>query len=339
MMSIPLPILAAALCVVIAPLMLRLDLGRRAAAVMFALLFIDFGIQSLLVGVRFGYGIEHFITFQRVLPLTVGPLLFLGFSCLTVPKDIFARQVLLHLGSAVLIAIGLSLFADIYREFDVVISVSYLLYIGLLVRLWRKGQDHLIYAKLDVSGSTSRWMLSAVALLLLLLALDTAIALSFVLFEGTQAPALVTFGSALLIGSLIFILTKMPHPTAPKTDGIAISTAPDSETSLEHSAREVLERSKLYLDPDLSVQRLARRLSVPERTLSAAINQSQGMNVSQYVNGFRLRHAADLLRTTSDPVSKVMAQSGFLTRSNFYREFQRVYGQSPAQFRKEPIRE
>ena len=97
----------------------------------------------------------------------------------------------------------------------------------------------------------------------------------------------------------------------------------------------MLEKSQLYLDPDLSVQRLARRLHLPVRTLSSAINQSEGINVSQWVNGFRLAHAAQLLETTKAPVSDVMTQSGFLTRSNFYREFQRVYGQSPASYRQD----
>jgi len=87
------------------------------------------------------------------------------------------------------------------------------------------------------------------------------------------------------------------------------------------------------LDPELSVQRLAKRMHLPVRSLSAAINQSQGMNVSQYVNSFRLEHAAGLLRDSSDSVIEIMSASGFLTRSNFYREFQRVYGQTPSEFR------
>ena len=36
----------------------------------------------------------------------------------------------------------------------------------------------------------------------------------------------------------------------------------------------------------------------------------------------------------NDSVTKIAAESGFLTRSNFYREFQRVYDQSPTEYRK-----
>ncbi|MDF3415687.1 helix-turn-helix transcriptional regulator [Sulfitobacter sp. M57] len=337
MLSVPLPILAALLCAVIAPLMLRLDLGRRISGVLFALLFTSFALQSLLVGMRFGYGVERFITFQRVLPMSAGPLLYLGFLALTLDGTRFRQQALLHLGAAFGLALGLGLFANIFRDFDLVISASYLIYTALLVRLARRGPDNLIHARLDIARPVIRWIYGAVGLLLALLVLDTAIALSFVMTRGTNAPALVTFGSGLLILLLLLILTSIPTLMALQRNTKA---KPDpavegEETKLEAAARALLERSQIYLDPDLTVQRIARRLSVPERSLSNAINFSQGMNVSQYVNGFRLAHAAGLLRETEDSVAKVMSQSGFLTRSNFYREFQRVYGQSPASYRAE----
>ncbi|WP_293451879.1 helix-turn-helix transcriptional regulator, partial [Planktotalea sp.] len=107
----------------------------------------------------------------------------------------------------------------------------------------------------------------------------------------------------------------------------------DDNVRLEQDARALLISTQLYLEPDLSVQRLSRRLHVTVRALSVAINRTQDMNVSQYVNYFRMEHAADLLLGTDQSVAKVMAQSGFLTRSSFYREFQRVYGCSPAAYR------
>lgn len=336
MVSVPLPILAALLCAVIAPLLLRLDLGRRAAAILFALLFADFALQSLFVGLRFGYGVERFIPLQRVLPLTVGPLLYLGFASLSQPPDAFRRAMWLHLGSAVVMAGILMVLIRVFLDFDLLIALSYVIYAVLLIRLARRGPDALIFARLDIAAPAIRWALGGAALLVVLLTLDTAIALNFALGGGTRAPALVTFGSALLIALLLVILASVPtlvagqkqHPR--RQDGDAPQ---DADAKLEAAAREMLERTQIYLDPDLTVQRIARRLSVPERNLSSAINAHKGMNVSQYVNGFRLAHAAQLLRDTDASVSKVMTQAGFLTRSNFYREFQRVYGQSPASYR------
>ncbi len=335
MLSIPLPILAAILCAIIAPLMLRLDLGRRSSAIFFAVLFASFALQSMLVGLRFGYGVEQFITFQRVLPLSIGPLLYLGFAALAEEDAPFRKRALLHLGAAVGLAVGLTLIANIFRDYDLVITASYIFYIILLIQLARRGPDNLINARLDIATPAVRWMFGGVGMLLTQLALDSAIALNFMLARGNDAPAMVTFGSAMLIALLLLILTSLPTLVALQKDTAPRPNIPaeSDEAKLEARARDTLLRSQIYLDPDLTVQRIARRLSVPERNLSAAINVSQGMNVSQYVNGFRLEHAARLLRETEDSVSKVMSQSGFLTRSNFYREFQRVYGQSPANYR------
>lgn len=118
------------------------------------------------------------------------------------------------------------------------------------------------------------------------------------------------------------------------TPAAVVKPSPDADgAALEARARQVLMETKLFLDTDLTVDRLAKRLVVPSRALSLAINQTKGMNVSQYVNDFRLDHAAALLADGQGSVAEVMEQSGFLTRSNFYREFQRRFGKTPAAYR------
>lgn len=112
-----------------------------------------------------------------------------------------------------------------------------------------------------------------------------------------------------------------------------------SSVELERSVRALLKESRLYLDTDLTLERLAKRLHVPARAVSRAINQTQQMNVSRYVNGFRVRHAADLLASSDMSVTEIMEHSGFLTRSNFYREFERIHSQSPAEYRRRKRRD
>lgn len=335
MLELPLPMLSALLCLVTAVILLRIDLGRRIATWFFVALFIVFTFEALLVALRFGYGNDRLILVQRMLPLFVGPLMYLGFAALALPSADRRRQTLYHLGLAFGVNGVFAVMPPHMASFDWAISLSYVFYIICLLRLWRRGPDHLIHARLEVAQHITRWMLSAAGLLLVILLTDTAIALSFALNRGAQASALITIGSTVLIAILLVMLICLPsllaakHGPAPRP---AITPTTD-HARIEAETRALLEKTQLYLDPDLSVQRLSRRMHLPERALSGAINQSQGINISQYVNGFRLAHAAGLLTRTNDSVAKIMTQSGFLTRSNFYREFQRVYGQSPASYR------
>ena len=339
MTSIPLPMLTALLCLAVAEVLLRLDLGRRAAVRFFAALFMVFAVETVLVGLRFGYGVETFIPLQRVLPLFVGPLMYLGFRSLAVEGTALRRSVAMHLGAAAGLNAVISLPAIAPSMTDAAIMGSYLFYLVALVLLWRGGPDRLVHARLDIAPHITRWMVSAAGLLGVIMLMDTAIALSFALDQGSRAARMISVGSALLIGVLLVILACLPSLMAARDTAPARpQNRPDDGSNDEaedvvQQARGMLTRTTLYLDPDLSVQRLARRLQLPERRLSAAINQIEGTNVSQFVNSFRLAHAADLLRGTDDSVAKIMAQSGFLTRSNFYREFTRVYGKSPAAYR------
>ena len=47
---------------------------------------------------------------------------------------------------------------------------------------------------------------------------------------------------------------------------------------------------------DGTLDRLARRLAIPSRQISAAINRTYGRNISQVVNEYRIRDAMRLLR-------------------------------------------
>lgn len=96
----------------------------------------------------------------------------------------------------------------------------------------------------------------------------------------------------------------------------------------------VMAERHLYRDPDLSLERLARKVRIPARQISSAINAHRAMNVSQYVNKFRVHEACDLLRDESLPITAVIFDVGFQTKSNFNREFRRLIGMSPSEWRR-----
>ncbi len=72
---------------------------------------------------------------------------------------------------------------------------------------------------------------------------------------------------------------------------------------------------------------------MPARDVSSVINRATGLNVSQFVNNRRIGEACRLLEETDKPLTTVMFDCGFSTKSNFNREFRRVTGTSPSQWR------
>lgn len=93
----------------------------------------------------------------------------------------------------------------------------------------------------------------------------------------------------------------------------------------------LMEDQKLYLDPDLTLARLARKASVPAKTLSATINRYCGENVSRHINQYRIQAACELLRQGKS-ITNTLYECGFNTKSNFNREFLRVMKVSPGQW-------
>lgn len=334
LVSFPLPMATAFLCAVIAVVTTQLDLGARRANGFFAAFFVLSALVSFLVGLRFGYGLDAFVRLQRILPLFLGPMLFLGFASLAYEKRVLAALTFPHLGAPIVLLVILLVVAEDLRHLDAVISASYAVYGLMLYMLWRKGPDALINARVDATRNVSKWLLRGVGFLFFVFVLDSVIAIDFALNQGSNVSKLISFGTVPLLVGLLVTLIALPlvfsHPRVPLQEPLAFDPE-DSETVLKLQA--LMQDHQVFLDPDMSVQRLAKRLSLPARTVSGAINRTQGVNMSQYVNSFRLSHAAQMLVDSDISVSKISEQCGFVARSNFYREFQRVYGMSPRDYR------
>jgi AraC-like DNA-binding protein len=137
-------------------------------------------------------------------------------------------------------------------------------------------------------------------------------------------------GNLLLIGLFAlspYLRTEQPEAEEPDEE------TPEPDTELWERLQAFMARERPYLDPNLTLAQLARKLRVPAKALSATINRATGENVSRFVNAERIRHAQSLL-LRGETVTEAMLASGFNTKSNFNREFLRVAGASPSDWLK-----
>lgn len=334
MQALPLPILSFILSAAACAMIWRLEVGSPLARMLFTAVFALIAATTLLTGLRFGYGVEGFAPLQRVIPLFIGPLIYLGFLAYTRPPAQMRRPLALHLSFWAVVALLPQIIPAVRVAYDAAIGASYLVSAIALLLLWRRGADALALAPLELTRGLRVWMLMAASMLAVMLVFDAAIAVSFATGQRDEALALISAGSIVSALGLLAAIISFSNRPAPNAAKPTPSAAPNEAAQLEQRTKTLLTETRLFLDTDLTLDRLAKRLHVPARALSEAINQTQAMNVSQYVNGFRLAHAAHLLETTDLPVTQVTEQSGFLTRSNFYREFERVFAMSPTAYRK-----
>jgi AraC-like DNA-binding protein len=108
---------------------------------------------------------------------------------------------------------------------------------------------------------------------------------------------------------------------------LEVDTAQDA--GIINSLDALMGGQKPYLDPELTLSRLSRKLKIPAKNLSAAINRAKGENVSRYINRHRIECACEHI-VNGVPITAAMLESGFNTKSNFNREFLRLKKTSPS---------
>lgn len=95
---------------------------------------------------------------------------------------------------------------------------------------------------------------------------------------------------------------------------------------------------KLFLDPYLSLETLASSLQLSSGYLSFLINNYSSNNFSDYINELRINQVKQIIK---DPeylnytIVSIGLESGFNSKSTFYKSFKKFTGLSPAEFKKQ----
>ncbi len=83
-----------------------------------------------------------------------------------------------------------------------------------------------------------------------------------------------------------------------------------------------------------SVATLAARAGMSRSAFAREFSRTFQLSPMEFVAKTRLRHAAQMLRSTTVPIKVVAASAGFSSRSHFSRAFRDNYGADPSTFRK-----
>ncbi|NTF44497.1 AraC family transcriptional regulator [Rhizobium sp. AC27/96] len=336
MLFIPLPFVVAILLLVLFAVVAK---GSDQASVKeaprnlpFLALILMSAFQSFLGGLRWGYGIGEIIYVAPIGAAIVPPLAYLGACKLTRKPSASSWR---RLGLHALPAVVITLLVIVWRgAIDVALPLIFIGYAVAILLLMRSGTDSLRTTSFESAPRVFRALVFTAFALLLSAALDVFVALDFAWTEGRHAVLMIVAGNlgALIILSIAGAVASrgrsFPEVAEPPSQP---DTAEDKDTMT--AIRALLEAKRVYRDPDLNLDRLARKAGIPARQISTAINRTTGKNVSQYVNEFRVAEACGLLEETKRPVTDIMFEVGFQTKSNFNREFRRVTEMTPLEWR------
>ena len=97
-----------------------------------------------------------------------------------------------------------------------------------------------------------------------------------------------------------------------------------------------VETQKPYLNPDLTLAALADQVAMTPREVSELLNQSLGMHFFDFINGYRIDQARDLLvNDPSQSILDILLASGFNSKSSFNTAFKKRVGLTPSAYRKQ----
>ena len=109
----------------------------------------------------------------------------------------------------------------------------------------------------------------------------------------------------------------------------------DHEGKIYRQLCELMQKEKVYKDTELNRDILSKRIGTNAVYITNAVRKyADGATINEFINGYRLRHAASLLTNNPDlNINEVEYRSGFNSRATFNRCFRAFFGMSPSEYK------
>lgn len=340
MLALPVPIIVSLILCTLAMLLFRQKRQRILPIISFLLVS---AISTLLVGLRWGYGLDDLRFAQPIAAASLPPLLAWSLSA---TFGLTSRSQLL--GVTIPISAGLMfLISPLKPLLDPFILSVYFGYAIWLIKLGTSNSDGFSFVRFHSLKKASHLCYMASVVLLAAFMIDMLILIDLTHFNGDYTPAILSISHSAIVVLLTATLTVTLTISNQLKDDNNSTEVPEQKTepSINQASQEdnltvlntvvtLLEKQELFCDPDLNLARLARKAGIPSRKISAAVNQMNKQNVSQLINTYRIDKAQTLLVQTRHSVTEIYGMVGFNTKSNFNREFLRQKGMTPSDYRR-----
>ena len=193
----------------------------------------------------------------------------------------------------------------------------------------------------NLDGRELRWIDYVIILLV-----TTWAAAAWSLAHDNLGSGALVYEELLLILTALTLLgfTAFAPYQPPALEQVTSKEAPDpkylrSALTQDHAARlakrieDAMRKEALYLNPNLSLQKLSQRVGAVPNQVSQTLNQEIGLSFFDYVAQWRVKAAEPLIVAGDQSVLSIALQVGFNSKSTFYKAFKRETGMTPKAYR------
>jgi AraC-like DNA-binding protein len=336
----------AVLCLLLAAQLLTMSARHPVPKRILAFNCLLYAHQSIALVAILNAHASIFALTRPLFAMLLGPCLYIYFLCVRRQQAQLHNKDIWHFVIGILVFLLLSQIKPLRIFIDFAILASFFIYTGLIAIQIRNG-EHLLSHLGEYAKSAYQWLVALMLLALVNILLEIAVNVEI------QTGTALRDSISLLIASIIFLtinfsimfaalkrsnwLEWMYQFDAKNLQITSLAIAPDLAQQLFQRWETLVKTEQLHKQEfGITLPQAAKKLHIPARQLSNAINQIYGKSFSVYLNDLRIQEAQRLLIETPEmTVIEVMQESGFSSKSNFNKEFLRVTGLSPSKFREE----
>lgn len=352
MLAIPLPFVAA-LLLLMTGVLLRCRYPQTSQKPFWFIILC--ALMVTVVGLRWTIDIALFRFLQPILGASVPVAAWLCFAGAHRSQS----STHLHWLGPIVVLVGSLFYEYVWAgTLDVLLILLYLGYGSLLLKSSLRMPEQVRLTDVPKVLVAER---VAGAMLLFSALVDSALSYDILLLNAQHTNLILSTSYLVLIPAVVFAVMvvsistpaevnnkhaqtspSMSQRFSEEVDTLTTSKSRTGDDQAEETAQimakfdALMRDHQVFKDPDLSLNRLARKLGIPARKISSAVNQTHQQNISKVINAYRIEHAKTLLEQTDDAITEIFLSSGFQTKSNFNREFSRITGQTPSEFRSSP---
>lgn len=239
------------------------------------------------------------------------------------------------------------------RFFYILAELQYVLYIILVFKILKKYKEIYLENYTNTSNSSYRWLFQmAVFFLIAHCLVFFKSAIRYTDYNVFLNSSNVIIQSIALIISCWFVLKALNNPNLFKgvdsnmllineavilTEKKLLQTPKSAEiaSQIELVKKYVLENEP-FLEPSLTIQELAKQVSIPVRDLSVLINHHMNQHFFDFINEYRIQKAMQILKDPSKKkltILEILYEVGFNSKSSFNTAFKKHTNQTPTEFR------